>query len=236
MRGVFITGTDTGVGKTTVTAYVAWGLRRRGIDVGVMKPIETGHGGTGWPEDARRLATAAGVDDPREWVVPYVFADPVAPWVASQVTGRSIDWEPIVEAARALAARHEVLLVEGAGGIAVPIRADATMADLASRLGLPVLVVARAQLGTLNHTVLTVHYARARGLRVVGLILNGGRGPDADLAERTNPGLLTAMTGLPILGQLPALSQAAGPPSPERLDAVAHVDWAALMEPERWGG
>jgi dethiobiotin synthetase len=229
MRGFFVTGTDTGVGKTTVTAYLAWGLRRRSVNVGVMKPIETGHGGQGWPADAHRLAAAAGVDDPREWVVPYVFAEPVAPWVASRVTSRPVSLSRIMEAAEALMARHDLLLVEGAGGIAVPVTADTTMADLAAQLALPLLIVARAQLGTINHTVLTVTYARARGLHIAGLVLNGGEGAAADLAERTNPDILEAMTGVPIVGQVGAVAGGKGGPAPDLLDTAATIDWAALL-------
>jgi dethiobiotin synthetase len=171
MRGLFVTATDTGVGKTEVACGLVRGWRARGLDVGAMKPAQSGVT-AGEPSDADLLREAADGGDPMELVCPYSFADPLAPAVAARVAGVELSFERVLEAARALAARHAALVVEGAGGLLVPLTERETYADLAVALGLPVLVVARAGLGTVNHTALTLEALRARGLAVAGVILN----------------------------------------------------------------
>lgn len=204
--GCFVTGTDTGVGKTAVAAGLAGALRRRGIDVGVMKPVQTGitpaarDRGEG---DGPFLARAAGVDDPPALVSPVCLAAPLAPSVAAALEGTAVDLAAVDDAFAALAALRDFLVVEGAGGLAVPVRGGFLMADLAARLGLPLLVVARPGLGTINHTVLTVEFARRRGLAVLGVVVNGYDAATAGPAERTNPGVIAALTGLPVLAVVP---------------------------------
>jgi dethiobiotin synthetase len=201
-RGIFITGTDTAVGKTMVTAALAALLRAAGADVGVMKPVETGRRGRE-SSDAARLIRAAAVRDPAALVAPYRFAAPLSPLAAARLAGRRISFRRLGQAYRALARRHRVMLIEGSGGLLVPLTERETVADLIRRLHLPVIIVARAGLGTLNHTVLTVEAARRRALRVAGIILNqptAGR-PDPSVAH--NGMLLRDMTGLPVIGPLP---------------------------------
>jgi dethiobiotin synthetase len=214
-RGVFVTGTDTGVGKTVIACGIARSLRHRGVDVGVMKPCETGVGPQG-PLDALALRAAAGVDDPIEVVCPQMFALPAAPSVAAQVEGREVDLERIRLASKSLDARHDFVLVEGAGGWLVPITPDFAMADLAAELRFPVLVVARASLGTINHTLLTLESIARRGLPLAGVVVNhpGGilSGPDA----RNLHALRTAL-GPRLLAEVPPLAD----PTTERLDALA---------------
>src|SRR5918912_1688031 len=171
MRGLFVTATDTGVGKTEVACAIVRAARAGGVDVGAMKPAQSGHV-AGEPSDAARLAQAAGGADPAELVCPYTFAAPLAPAVAARLAGVEVSFGRILDAARALAARHAALVVEGAGGLLVPLTERETYADLAGALGLPVLVVARAGLGTVNHTALTVEALRARGLALAGVVLN----------------------------------------------------------------
>jgi dethiobiotin synthetase len=171
MRGLFVTGTDTGVGKTFVACALARGLRAAGIDVGVMKPIETGVPPTG-PEDARALRSAAGVEDPLELICPARFALPASPEAAARAEGRSVSRADLRKAFEFLARRHEFMLVEGAGGLLVPLDRDHDMADLARELDLPLLLVARARLGTVNHTRLTLEVARARGLAIFGVVVS----------------------------------------------------------------
>ena len=206
MKGIFITGTDTGVGKTVVTAGLAAALRDAGVDVGVMKPVETGcpgyadgrHGA-----DAEFLARCAGVEDSPDLVCPYRLRDPLAPSIAAELEGVTLDLERIRDSYRVLAARHEIVLVEGAGGLAVPIRDDYLMAHLARDLDLPLLVVARPSLGTLSHTFLTVRYAESLGLRVLGVVVSNVPSEyHQGLAERTNPQLLPRLTGVPLLATL----------------------------------
>lgn len=202
--GVFITGTDTGIGKTYVACALAVLLRERGVDVGVMKPAETGVPAewTGYPEDAARLVGASGADDPPDLVCPYRLREPLAPAVAAELEGCRISIEEIRKAYAELSSRHELMIVEGAGGLAVPLNGEADMAGLAKELGLPLLVVAHASLGAINHSVLTVEYARQRGLETLGIVLNlcpEIPGP----AERTNPRTIANLTGRPVHGPLP---------------------------------
>lgn len=205
-RGIFITGTDTGVGKTVVAAGLAAALRADGVDVGVMKPAETGcaEGPDGLRAlDAELLARAAGVTDPPELVCPVRLREPLAPSVAAEAEATRVDLGAIRSAFNHLAERHPLVLVEGAGGIGVPLHEDYLMADLALDLGLPVLIVARPSLGTLNHTLLTVEFARARSLKVLGVVISGMPAEsDRDSAERTNPVVLPGLTGVPVLGIL----------------------------------
>lgn len=211
-RGLLVTGTDTGVGKTFVAAGLVRLLRARGIDCGVMKPAETGHDARiagPWPADARTLAMAAGTLDPLEVVCPYVFAPPVAPLVAARRAGRPIVIERIVDCFERLGARHDFVLVEGAGGLSVPLGEFGEndhlfdYADLAKLLGIPLLVVARAHLGTLNHSFLTVHYARARGVHTVAIVLNGLDPTIEDASVQDNAIIAEEMTGIPVIGTLP---------------------------------
>jgi len=221
MKGLLVTATDTEIGKTTITAALAYALRRRGLRVGVMKPIATGcleRNGCLISEDAERLMEASASRDPIEWVCPYRFKPAVAPWVAS----RSIDLEKLDAAFHALADRHEWLLVEGIGGLLVPLTREIWVADLARRWGLPLLVVARAGLGTINHTLLTLEAARHRGLKVIGVVLNGlTRHPS--LAEITNPSVIQSLGRVKVMGRIPHLSQ----PTPTRV--ARYIDLDAVM-------
>jgi dethiobiotin synthetase len=203
MRRLFVTATDTGVGKTEVACALVSGARAAGLDVGAMKPAQSGLT-PGEASDAERLREAAGGADPLELVCPYQFEPPLAPGVAARLAGVEISLPRLVEAARALAARHAALVVEGAGGLLVPLTASQTQADLAVALGLPVLVVARAGLGTVNHTALTLEALRARGLAVAGVVLNR-TGPDDDASVPYNAAEIERLTGVGVLATLPYL-------------------------------
>ena len=220
-RGWFVTGTDTGVGKTLVACALLRALRARGIDAGAMKPIETGVG-PGGPADAIALRVAAGERDPLADVCPQSFALAAAPAAAGAVDLAAID-----AAWARLRARHDFLVAEGAGGLLVPIAAQFSIADLAARLGLPLLVVARAALGTINHTRLTLEAARAHGLRVAGVVIShaGGALPDADVA---NLALLRAELGALLVGEIPPL--AAGElPAPDALDLESLLERSGAL-------
>ncbi len=200
MRGLFVTGTDTGVGKTEVAAALVAGWRARGLDVGAMKPAQSGVE-DGEVTDADRLRAAAGGGDPAELVCPYSLRAPLAPAVAARLEGVEISLDRVLDAARELARRHAALVVEGAGGLLVPFTSRLTYADLAKALGMPVLVVARAGLGTVNHTALTVEALRARGLAPAGVVLNRA-GPAVDPSEPHNPGEIERLTGVRVLASL----------------------------------
>jgi len=202
-KGWFITGTDTGVGKTAVGCMIAACLKKRCVDVGVMKPIATG--GRATPsglvsDDALTLASVAGVEDPYALVNPVCFELPAAPSVAAREAQRPVDVSAVWRAFGALRERHAAMIVEGVGGIMAPIAEGFFVSDLARLMGLPVVIVARAGLGTINHTLLTLECARAKGLAVAGVILNGARGGDSDPSERSNAGEIARMGGVRVLG------------------------------------
>ncbi len=201
LRGLFITATDTGVGKTEVACGLVRGHRARGLDVGAMKPAQSGHV-SGEPSDADRLRAAAGGGDPPELVCPYSFGPPLAPAVAARLAGETVSLPRILDAARTLAARHAALVVEGAGGLLTPLTDGETFADLAVALGLPVLVVARAGLGTVNHTALTCEALRARHLAVHGVVLDRASS-GGDASEPYNAGDIERLTGARVLAVLP---------------------------------
>lgn len=208
-----MTGTDTGVGKTFVACAVAAWLHRR-VRTGVMKPIATGGrllvegGRRRWvSDDALRLAWASGSREPWALINPVCFEEPLAPLTAARRVRRPIRIESVMSAFHALSRRHDVLIVEGVGGLLVPLTDRLTVADLARRLRLPLLVVARPGLGTLNHTLLTIQCARRAGLPVLGVVFNHAgprpRSPMARVAETTNPGVLERVARVPVLGTLP---------------------------------
>jgi dethiobiotin synthetase len=190
MRSLLITGTDTGVGKTYVAYNLALALRRRGVRVGCFKPVETYVRDV--PEDGYLLSRAT--DQPLEEVVPFRFSLPLSPYAAQKEEGLWVDREELRRRFEDLRGRYEILIVEGAGGLAVPLWKNYTYADLALEWGLEVLIVGRAGLGTLNHTYLTWFYAIQKGLKVVGIVLNGFTGED--VSERTNPAIVEEMTGV----------------------------------------
>jgi dethiobiotin synthetase len=206
--GYLVTATDTGVGKTVVTAGLAAALARKGVDVGVMKPFATGARrvrGRLVSDDARFLQRAAGVDDPLDLINPICLEPPLAPSIASRVARKPIDLPAVWSAWRTLRARHSTMIVEGVGGLLVPLLTGFTVAHLARRLKLPLLIVARPTLGTINHTALTVHAARSFGLRIAGIVVNHAVRVRSGPAERTNPSAIEAETGVPILAVVPFL-------------------------------
>jgi dethiobiotin synthetase len=202
-KGLFITGTDTGVGKTLVAVGLVASLKESGIDVGVMKPIETGFRLSS--SDSAFLKKAAGVSDSLESISPYRLKHPLSPFAAAHIEKVSIRFERIKGAYQRLSKEHQAVLVEGAGGLLVPITRKTTMADLAIQLKLPVLIVSRTSLGTLNHTLLTAEVARCRGIPVVGVIFNH-LDQKIGLAERTNSSTIRHFVGVPILGEIPYAS------------------------------
>jgi dethiobiotin synthetase len=204
-KGLFITGTDTGVGKTFVAAGLARCLRDRGLSPGVLKPAETGcvlRRGKRIPGDGSFLKYMAGAAEPIEEIVPYRLSKPLAPQVAADKDGIRIQPRRLQSAFQAISSNHACTLVEGAGGILVPVTRKATMVDLMKLFKLPVLLVSRIGLGTLNHTLLTLYYLAQHKIPVVGVVMND---PDGcrDLSARTNPATLAQWSSVPILGNIP---------------------------------
>ena len=190
-----------------------------------MKPAETGVEDPEAPRysaDAARLAAAAGVEDPPDLVVPYRLREPLAPAVAAELEGREISVEVVLSAYAELRRRHEFLILEGAGDIAMPFGEDLDMAGLARALDLPLLVVSPTGLSAIDGSVLTVEYARARGMEILGILLNS-RQKVPDVAERTNPEVIARLTGIPTYGPLDLLASAEGSELPDNHAAIEAV-------------
>ena len=206
-QSIFITGTDTGVGKTTVSSAIAAAFRRQGWKVGVFKPTETGCSGGPdgrlLPHDAAQLRYFSGCQLDLHTVCPVTLQEPLAPLVAARREGRCIDIEELVRAHAAVAATHDLTLVEGAGGLLVPIAPAVTFAELAGRLHAVCVVVVGSRLGAINHALLTIRHAQSIGLRVLGYVVNFLTA-EPDVAARTNVDVLTELCGPP-LGIIPHL-------------------------------
>ena len=226
MPGWFVTGTDTGVGKTFVARGIAAALRARGRRIGVMKPVETGCGAdiTRRPADALALRAAAGSTLPLDRICPYQLDAPLAPDIAARLENTRIDPAAIVAAFRAIEDEHDLTLVEGAGGLLVPIAERYTMADLAGDLDLPLLVVVHSKLGAINHTLLTLEAAAARGLAVSGYLLNHAAATDE--AAASNASALARCTDVPCLATIDWKPSAAQDPS---TIVAPSIDWEQLF-------
>lgn len=233
--GLFVVGTDTGVGKTEVAAAMVRALVGEGRRVGVMKPVATGayRDADLWTcDDARRLIAAAGGTIPLGHVAPILFEEPLAPSVAARRAGRPLSFDAVVRAVGdALtwwSSRADVMVVEGIGGLFCPLAEGTTVADLAIALDYPLVIVARRGLGTLNHTLLTVEAAQRRTLRIAGIVLNSPEPDDNTLAAATNAAELAArLEGVALVAEVPHGDQ-------ETLSKyVGAVDWYDRARPSR---
>lgn len=193
MDGLFITGTDTGAGKTYVTALILKALRAEGVDAVGYKPLCCGG-----REDAYALQSASGGGVDLDAVNPCWMRSASAPYVAGMFENKELDVDALLGGARSLADAHDVVLCEGVGGWKVPVLKDYTVADFAKDLGWPVLLVVGNRLGALNHTALTVESMRASGVEPVGMVFNN-LSDELDTAEITNKGIAEEMTGVPVL-------------------------------------
>lgn len=225
MKGIFVLGTDTAVGKTVVAGALAAVLRADGWDAGVMKPFASG----GY-EDTIFLKKTSGVRETLAEITPFYFKHPLAPYASLQLEKRRFNPRGWVKRLKPVWDRHEFWVVEGIGGALVPITKDYDCLDAARELGIPAIVVSRLGLGAINHSLLTVRAARARGVKVLGLVLNaavagsanppgpvgrdGSAGPGkpsipTDLASRTNPKVIGELAGTPVLAVFPHVPAAA---------------------------
>ncbi|MEK6545130.1 MAG: dethiobiotin synthase, partial [Nitrospinota bacterium] len=200
-KGIFITGTDTGVGKTVISAGIALLLRSKGINVGIMKPIQSGGR---WDTDF--LIKASGVKDEIELVNPCYFKKPLAPLTASEIEGVQIDITAIKNAFDELCKRHDIVIMEGIGGLLVPLTEDYFVSTLVSELNIPIIVVSHSGLGAINHTMLTTNHAKEMGIDIIGIIFNKTKKKKKGLAEKTNPSVIERLSGVPVLGTLPYVS------------------------------
>ncbi len=227
-RGIFVTGTDTGVGKTLFAAALARFLRERGIDAGVMKPVESGvENPSELGPDGRLLKWASGTTDDDALICPYRLRAPLAPSEAARRESVHIDFGHLGQVAQQLASKHEFLIVEGAGGLMVPLAGGLLVADLARDIGLPLLTVCRPGLGTINHTLLTLFAARTMEIPLAGFMINNMPKEPND-AEKGAPHALASLASADLLGVLDHVSA-----SPEeqvealaaQLNALPSLPW-----------
>jgi len=219
-QAIFISGTDTGVGKTFFTCGLARLLKSYGYSVGVMKPAETGcqlREGQLYPEDAWRLKEASACAEPIEKICPYRLSDPLAPSIAAARAAVNIDVERLLTLLDEIKSAHDITLIEGAGGLMVPLVASYTFADFARVAKLPVIVVAANKLGVINHLLLSLELASCKGLTLLGYVLNRPTS-ESSLAADTNREVLSGLTGVACLGELPFQEPSA--------------DWADLFDAE----
>ncbi|QWR76594.1 dethiobiotin synthase [Candidatus Magnetomonas plexicatena] len=211
MKGIFITGTDTGVGKTLITTLIAIGLSELGYSVTLRKPIETGckpEGSILIPEDGmfyiKNIPSLKKekIDD----ITPIRFKEPLCPLAASRIEKTQISWENIITSLKSVET-SKILMVEGVGGVMVPITEGRFVYDLIIELQLPVIVVCGNRLGAINHTLLTLDFLKARKISVIGIIINHTDLADT-LAHKTNPAIIAELSsGVPIIGTIPYISE-----------------------------
>jgi len=247
--GLFVTGTDTEVGKTLIACAIAAAMRRQlpGIRLGASKPFASGcrHEREGLVnEDAEALAHFADCKQPLNVINPIRFAAPLAPAVAAQEAGEPIDWATLERSLAVLERESDALLIEGVGGVMVPLdpqRPKYTVLDFISALGYPVVIVTRANLGTLNHTALTVRALKQAGCRIAGLVLNGYI---VDPVETDDPSIasnrlwLEKLTGIKTLAVVPKVDPVGAQPEKGRIDpaileAVEMTYWPDVFRPAR---
>ena len=205
-KGIFITGTDTGVGKTFVAAGLLRALKEMGFNVCPMKPVETGcrvKSGKLTPGDTLRLIKASGAEEPLEIINPYMFSLPLAPAVAAEREGVKIKKKKILSACNYLLDKYDFTVVEGSGGIMAPVYKENLFLDLIKYLNLPVIIVSRPGLGTINHSLLTIKAAQSRSVNVLGIIINQTSKTKKDLSEETNPGIIERLGKVSLLGIVP---------------------------------
>jgi dethiobiotin synthetase len=207
-KGFFITGTDTGVGKTIITSALIKASNLLGFRACGMKPVETGCSREGdmlVPSDGMFIRTIAHMEEAVNNISPSCFENPLAPLPASGIEGTPVDFEKIRKEYAALSQKYDVVVAEGIGGLLVPIAKGYFVLDLARDFGLPIIVVSRPGLGTINHTMLSVNYAIKEGLTVAGIIINYSRPPEGSPAENTNPDVIKKICPVPIIGIFPYL-------------------------------
>lgn len=227
--GLFITATDTDVGKTVIAGAIANYFLRRGLRVAVSKPIASGcvHRREGLvSEDSEFLASCADARFPLDLICTQRYKEPLAPAVAADRAKEPLDWGMIDRSLKMMARESDVMIVEGVGGIMVPLDREHTTLDLAKWLKLPTVIVARAGLGTINHSLLTIEALRRAGVAVVGVVINRYPPDTPGTAEETSPKYIERYGKAPILAIVPNEPQLGHPPLPGSIaSAIEMVDW-----------
>lgn len=229
---IFVTGTDTGIGKTVVAGAIADWFRRRGVRVAVLKPAATGcvHRREGLvSEDAEFLAVCSDSPFPLDLICPQRYAEPLAPAVAAERARQPLDWEAIDRSICLMSAESDVMVVEGVGGILVPMDARYTVLDMATWIGSPAVIVARPNLGTINHTLLTASALRGAGIRVAGVVINRYRADGATVAEETNPRAIEKWGKVNVLATVPDATLAGAALPADVVRSIDPVDWDRIV-------
>jgi dethiobiotin synthetase len=205
MRGIFVTGTGTGVGKTTVTAGLAWALRKKKVNVGVMKPFATANrifSKQYRSHDTAIIAQAAGIKDHDSELNPFFYSVAASPFLASQLMHQpAANLEKALRLLQNLSKKHDIMIVEGIGGIMVPLTENQFVANFVKSTGLPVIIVTTPVIGTLNHTILTVMACKEFGINIVGIIVNKMQ-KRPSFAEQKAPEMIERLTGIRVLATL----------------------------------
>lgn len=223
LMGLFVTGTDTSVGKSLLACAIIRLLREQGMDAVGFKPVATGEL-EGSPGDATALYEASDRSEPVELICPFRFARPLAPTLAAKHDGMELDMGRIHTVLDAICERHAGVILEGVGGLLVPLNQNTLVIDLALHIGFPVLVVCRAGLGTINHTLLTLRELHRAGLHIAGIVMNTTCVADADLATGSKEEI-ERISGERVLAVLPYIGSAArtGPDYPGFVNRAAKV-------------
>ncbi|GAQ94667.1 dethiobiotin synthetase [Thermodesulfovibrio aggregans] len=236
--GYFVTGTDTGVGKTIVTAAILRSFIKKGLKVGAMKVIETGcinKDGILLPSDGMFLRDMAEMNDSIDLITPVKLENPLSPLVASRLENIEIDIDQIFKSFEVLKKKYDYILVEGVGGLMVPLFKQEKkkvnfyfVRDLIKDLELPAIIVTRPTLGTINHTLLTVEALKNKKIPIKGYIINFSESARNDIAEKTNPEILRELLDIPCLGVLPYLTELNKDKIGET--ALKHIDIETLIQ------
>ncbi|MBI5416882.1 dethiobiotin synthase [Candidatus Poribacteria bacterium] len=206
IHGIFITGTDTGVGKTIVAAGIARALKNLGLNVGVMKPVATGAIKSGKnliSEDALFLKDSIRSDEPLSIINPIIYHPPLAPYTAAEKSGVKVDLKKIKKTYNYLKKKYNFVIVEGIGGIMVPLANNYMVADMIKEMSLPVVIVSRPGLGTINHTLLTLECAKKYNLDIKGVIYNYTEPLKKTISIKTNPNIIKKISNVEFLGAIP---------------------------------
>lgn len=209
-KGFFITGTDTGAGKTVVAGALIKAAQALGLKVCGMKPLETGCkkiNGELFPSDGDFLRRMSGVDEPLSLITPCTYENPLAPMVAADIEKKPVDMNTIKNSFKKLSEKYESVIVEGIGGLLVPITRNYFVLDFIKELGLPVIMVSKPGIGTINHTLLTLNYALINSLNVAGIIINYTQAYQGTIAEDTNMQAIMELSPVPVIGSLPYLTE-----------------------------
>jgi dethiobiotin synthetase len=234
--GLFVTGTDTGVGKTLIAGAIAKILTDKGRNVGVFKPIATGCKHT-WDglisNDTEFLSYCANSDLSLSTITPVGYHTPAAPIVSAACDGSAIDFDRIAAAYKDICQNSDIVIVEGIGGVRVPLTEEFDLLDLAVEFALPAVIVARPNLGTINHTLMTIDCVRAAKLKIAGVVINGYKATESTTAEDTAPEVIAQCSGVDILSVVP-FDETVDIEEPNLgefiVGSLIDCDWAKLAE------